>query len=55
MRPLHKKKSVADPRNYRGVHLTAQTSKVIERVIAPLWVPDIIAKGIFGEKQFAYT
>ena len=28
--PLYKKKSRADPGNYRGIHLTAQISKVIE-------------------------
>ena len=28
--PLYKKKIKSDPNNYRGIHLTAQLSKVIE-------------------------
>ena len=31
--PLHKKNNVYTASNYRGVHLTAQASKVMERVI----------------------
>ena len=31
--PLYKKKSVYQPGNYRGVHLTAQLSKGVERLI----------------------
>ena len=31
--PLYKRKAVFDPNNYRGVHLTAQLSKVAESVI----------------------
>ena len=31
--PLHKKKSVYQPGNYRGIHLTAQLSKVVERLL----------------------
>ena len=31
--PLHKRKSRADAKNCRGVHLTTQLSKVVERVI----------------------
>ena len=31
--PLFKKKSVYDPNNYRGIHLTAQLSKAMERYI----------------------
>ena len=32
--PLFKRKSVYDAANYRGIHLTSQISKVVERVIA---------------------
>ena len=37
--PLHKKKSVFDPGNYRGLHLTAQLSKAVERLMKVLYVP----------------
>ena len=52
--PLHKRKSVYDPRNYRGIHLTAQLSKVAERVFASMFVPRLVEIGAFGENQFAY-
>ena len=48
--PLHKKKSVYDARNYRGIHLTSQLSKAAERILATLFVPQIIAIGAFGHK-----
>ena len=31
--PLYKKRSVFDASNYRGVHLTSQVAKVIERLL----------------------
>ena len=34
--PLYKKKAVFKAGNYRGVHLTAQISKAVERLILPL-------------------
>ena len=52
--PLFKRKSVYDPGNYRGIHLTSQISKVVERVIASLFVPQLILTGAFGRNQFAY-
>ena len=52
--PLFKRKSVYDPGNYRGIHLTSQISKVAERVIAALFVPQLIHNGTFGRNQFAY-
>ena len=52
--PLYKRKSVYDPGNYRGIHLTSQISKVAERVIAALFVPQLICSGAFGRNQFAY-
>ncbi len=52
--PLHKKKSRADPLNYRGVHLTPQLAKVVERAIGSLFV-DWSSKYAFGEHQYAYS
>ena len=52
--PIHKRKAVCDPRNYRGVHLTTQLSKVAERALQSMWVPSLIEIGAFGENQFAY-
>ena len=52
--PLYKRKSVYDPGNYRGIHLTSQISKVSERVIASLFVPQLIHTGAYGRNQFAY-
>ena len=50
---LYKRKSVFDPINYRGVHLTAQMSKVIERVLAVFFAPRL-ERAAFGRNQFAY-
>ena len=52
--PLHKRNSVYNPSNYRGIHLTAQLSKVCERVLATSFVPRLISIGAFGTNQFAY-
>jgi hypothetical protein len=53
--PLHKKQSVYKPGNYRGVHLTAQLSKVVERLLKSLYYPYLISSTAFGPSQFAYT
>jgi hypothetical protein len=53
--PLYKKKNVYSPGNYRGIHLTAQLSKVVERLLKKLYVPYISAISAFGPNQFAYT
>ena len=53
--PLHKKKSVYQPQNYRGIHLTAQLSKVIERLLKMLYGPYLRDVSAFGPNQFAYT
>ena len=53
--PLYKKKAKSDPLNYRGVHLTSQISKVVERVIGKLFLPKLQADGVYGDKQFAYS
>ena len=50
---LHKKKSVFDLSNYRGIHLTSQASKVIERVLGTHLFPPLIERA-FTESQFAY-
>ena len=52
--PLFKRKSVYDDANYRGIHLTSQISNVVERVIAFLFVPQLISSGAFVRNQFAY-
>ena len=52
---LHKRASVYDAKNYRGVHLTPQISKAVERIIANLLQPYLVPLDIFGENQFAYT
>ena len=52
--PLHKRKSRANPINYRGVHLTAQLSKVIERAIGSTFIP-WMSEHCYGEHQYAYS
>ena len=51
--PLHKRKSVADPPNYRAINLTAQSSKVVERFLCPTFAPTLEDRA-FGAAQFAY-
>ena len=53
--PLHKKKSVYLRENYRGIHLTAQLSKVLERLIQSILTPHLSNTTAFGPNQFAYT
>jgi len=53
--PLYKKKSVYQPGNYRGIHLTAQLSKVVERLLKSLYYPYLSSTLAFGPQQFAYT
>ena len=53
--PLYKKKSRADGNNYRGVHLTPQISKVVERVVGCVFLPWANRVGLFGENQYAYS
>ena len=38
----------------RGVHLTAQLSKVVERIIAQVLVPWLDKVNAFGQNQYAY-
>ena len=53
--PLFKRKSRADGNNYRGVHLTSQISKVIERVVGCAFLPSAIRMQLFWKNQYAYT
>ena len=50
--PLYKRCAVFLAKNYRGVHLTSQISKVIERLI--MLEPYLEKTVSFGENQFAY-
>ena len=54
MFPLYKKRSVYDAGNYRGIHLSAQLSKVVERVVGRLFLPFLECTGAFGPNQWAY-
>ena len=51
--PLHKRKAVSDPLNYRAINLTAQVSKVVERLLSSHFTPLLEARA-FGATQFAY-
>ena len=53
--PLHKKKSRSDPSNYRGIHLTPQISKVVERIIGQTFLRWISENEKMGSHQYAYT
>ena len=52
--PIFKKNAVFQPANYRGVHLTAQLSKVVERLIKAMINPYLERTVSYGENQFAY-
>lgn len=52
--PLFKKRSKMKPGNYRGIHLTPQISKVMERVLGKLVLTFLDKSGALGENQFAY-
>ena len=41
--------------NYRGVHLTVQLSKIVEKPICTLFVPLLESIDAFGPHQYAYT
>lgn len=51
--PLHKRKAVSDPVNYRAINLTAQVSKAVERFLCPSLSPTL-ESAAFGTAQFAY-
>jgi hypothetical protein len=52
--PLHKRNNVFLAGNYRGVHLTAQLSKAMERLLRTLFMPFLLINEVFGPNQFAY-
>ena len=52
--PLHKKGVTFRASQYRGIHLTAQIPKVLERIIKRLCNPFLERTGAFGYNQFAY-
>ncbi len=53
--PLFKKLSVYKASCYRGIHLTAQMSKAMERYIGELFGQYLLTSVSFGPHQFAYT
>jgi hypothetical protein len=53
--PIYKRGSVYAAQNYRGVHLTAQLSKAMERLLSKLFKPFVMGHNLFGRNQFAYT
>ncbi len=54
MCPLHKRKSKADRRNYRGAPLTSQLTKVCERALGPNMRRWLESAGLYGPRQLAY-
>ena len=52
---IYKEKAVFFSSNDRGVHLTAQLSKVAELLLLPMLVPHNSHTVAFGPTQFAYT
>ena len=54
--PLFKKGLTSNPHHYRGIHFTSHVSKVVERVLAAIFItPFVKTLSLFGENQFAYT
>ena len=53
--PIYKWKAVCHAGNYRGVHLTAQLSKAIERLVMKLLMPHVSRLNLAGINRFAYT
>ena len=52
--PIYKRHAAWDPENYRGVHVTSQLSKVMERLILKLTEAHIEKFELFGGNQFAF-
>ena len=52
--PLFKKGTVFTPGNYRGIHLTPQISKAMERFLGLMIAPYMSAPVCIGHNQFAY-
>ena len=55
IQPIYKRKAKADASNYRGIHLTAQLSKVVERVVVKTFAPWVARHEKFGSHQYAYS
>ena len=47
-------KIVFDPQDYRGVHMTAQMAKVLERMLGALFIGRMSTPEAIGPNQFAY-
>ena len=52
---IHKRGPKAQGKNYRGVHLTAQLSKVVERAVSKLVLPWLECTEAYGPNQYAYS
>ncbi len=52
---IYKRASKALGKNYRGVHLTPQLSKVAERAIGSLFIPWLESSQAYGPHQYAYS
>ena len=52
---IFKRGSRASGKNYRGVHLTPQVSKVVERAVGSLILPWLEHTGAYGPHQYAYA
>lgn len=52
--PPFKKSAVFKPGNYRGIHLTPQVSKAMERFLGSMVVTFMSLPAIAGTNQFAY-
>ena len=52
--PLHKRGARSLPKQYRGIHLTAQLSKVAERILGQYCCPYLEKSLAYGNYQFAY-
>ena len=53
--PIFKKKDASNADCYRGVHLTAQMSKAMERYVGKLFLPFLEKTIAYGPNQFAYA
>ena len=51
---IYMKHARHDASNYRGIHLTPQLSKVVERMIGVHLLPFLEKSGVYGPSQFAY-
>jgi len=52
--PIYKRKSIYDPNNYRGVHITSILSKVVERIIGAPMLSFFTRQECYGLHQWAY-